>query len=75
MVLKNYSFLRTLYEFTIACFALTLKGPYGLPDAENSMMDGQGLVQEETRDLLGGREVWEAVRSLSEEFVGINDRD
>lgn len=67
--------VRTLYEFTGDCFALTLKGPDGAPDVENSMMDGQGVVMESMKDILGGGEVWEALVELSNKFVRINHND
>jgi alpha 1,2-mannosyltransferase len=63
--------VRTLYEFTGDCFAITLKGPDGLPDSPNSMMDYQGVVMEDMKDLLGGKEVWEALVEISEKFVAI----
>lgn len=63
--------VRTLYEFTGDCFAITLKGPDGLPDSPNSMMDGQGLEVEEMKDVLGGAEVWHALEEISEKFVKI----
>lgn len=62
--------VRTLYEFTGDCFALTLKGPDGLPDSPNSMMDYQGLVVDEMKDLLG-EDVWVALEEISEKFVKI----
>ena len=67
--------VRTPYEFTGDCFALTLKGPDGLPDAENSMMDGQGVIMESMRDVLGGGAVWDALRTLSDTFVRINHNE
>jgi alpha 1,2-mannosyltransferase len=63
--------VRTLYEFTGDCFAITLKGPDGMPDSPNSMMDGQGVIVEDMKDLLGGGEVWEALVQISEKFVAI----
>jgi len=66
--------VRTLYEFTGDCFAITLKGPDGLPDSPNSMMDYQGVVMEDMKDLLGGKEVWEALVEISEKFVAIWSR-
>ncbi|WVQ79578.1 hypothetical protein IAT38_001678 [Cryptococcus sp. DSM 104549] len=65
--------VRTLYEFTGDCFALTLKGPDGAPGVENSYMDGQGVVMEEMKQVVGGGEVWEELKALSEIFVGINN--
>jgi hypothetical protein len=35
------------------------------------MMDGQGVVVEDMKDLLGGGEVWEALVEISERFVAI----
>jgi hypothetical protein len=42
-----------------------------MPDSPNSMMDGQGVVVEDMKDLLGGGEVWEALVEISEKFVAI----
>ena len=67
--------VRTLYEFTGDCFALTLKGPDGALDAENSMQDGQGVVMESMEDVLGNGAVWEELKALSEVFVRINHND
>lgn len=63
--------VRTLYEFTGDCFALTLKGPDGLPDSENSMMDNQGVVMQDMKEVLGDGPVWEELKALSHIFVGI----
>lgn len=35
------------------------------------MMDGQGVVVEEMKDLLGGGEVWDALVEISDKFVKI----
>ena len=67
--------VRTLYEYTGDCFALTLKGPDGALDAENSMQDGQGVVMESMEDALGNEAVWEELRALSEVFVRINHNE
>ncbi|WVW85356.1 hypothetical protein I302_107394 [Kwoniella bestiolae CBS 10118] len=64
--------VRTLYEFTGDCFALTLKGPDGAPGVENSMGDGQGVDTFALRDVLGDGHVWREVKRISEEFVKIN---
>ncbi|WWC63550.1 uncharacterized protein I303_106154 [Kwoniella dejecticola CBS 10117] len=64
--------VRTLYEFTGDCFALTLKGPDGAPDAENSMRDGQGVDMYPLKDVLNDGHVWKEVERLSEDFVKIN---
>ncbi|ORY29660.1 mannosyltransferase putative-domain-containing protein [Naematelia encephala] len=64
--------VRTLYEFTGDCFALTLKGPDGLPGVDNSMLDGQGVEMVDMREVLGKDEVWEALKEISERFVMIN---
>nr|XP_031863937.1 uncharacterized protein CI109_000581 [Kwoniella shandongensis]KAA5531009.1 hypothetical protein CI109_000581 [Kwoniella shandongensis] len=66
--------VRTLYEWTGDCFAITLKGPDGLPESENSMMDGQGVIMQHMGDLLGSGEVWEELKALSEVFVKINQQ-
>ncbi|KAK6910896.1 hypothetical protein I203_104931 [Kwoniella mangroviensis CBS 8507] len=67
--------VRTLYEFTGDCFALTLKGPDGAPRVENSMMDGQGVDTYPLKDVLGDGHVWREVARLSEEFVKINQNN
>ncbi|WVQ95170.1 hypothetical protein IAU59_002264 [Kwoniella sp. CBS 9459] len=64
--------VRTFYEWTGACFAVTLKGPDGAPDAENSMGDGQGVDTVLLKDVLGSGHVWEALEGLTEDFVKIN---
>jgi alpha 1,2-mannosyltransferase len=65
--------VRTLYEFTGDCFALTLKGPDGLPGSENSMLDGQGVIMTEMPEVLGGKgPVWEELSTLADVFVKIN---
>ncbi|WVR09404.1 hypothetical protein IAU60_006471 [Kwoniella sp. DSM 27419] len=64
--------VRTLYEFTGDCFALTLKGPDGAPDAENSMGDGQGVDMVPMKDVLGGGRIWDELERLQEDFVKIN---
>ncbi|KAJ6590382.1 mannosyltransferase putative-domain-containing protein [Mycena sp. CBHHK59/15] len=72
---KEPLLVRTLYEFAGDCFAITLKGPDGMPGAENSMGDGQGVVMDDMKDLLGGGAVCEELRALSEKFVRINHND
>lgn len=73
--------VRTLYEFTGDCFALTLKGPDGAIDknsninkAENSMGDGQGVDTIPLKDVLGdgNGNVWRELEEISERFVKIN---
>ncbi|WWC90587.1 uncharacterized protein L201_005523 [Kwoniella dendrophila CBS 6074] len=64
--------VRTLYEFTGDCFALTLKGPDGAPEAENSMMDNQGVDTYQLKDVLGNGHIWNELEKLSEVFVKIN---
>ena len=63
--------VRTLYEWTGDCFAITLKGPDGAPGFENGLGDGQGVLTLEMRDVVE-REVWEALEELSVKFVSIN---
>lgn len=63
--------VRTLYEFTGDCFAITLKGPDGAPDSERSVGDGQGVLILPTKEVVG-KKTWEALEALSEKFVAIN---
>lgn len=65
--------VRTLYEFTGDCFAITLKGPDGLADSPNSFFDGQGTIIEPMAEVL--REtphVAKALADLSERIALIN---
>jgi alpha 1,2-mannosyltransferase len=64
--------IRTLYEFTGDCFALSLKGPDGLSSSENSMLDGQGVIMFELADVLNNVTVWDELVELSKSFVMIN---
>jgi alpha 1,2-mannosyltransferase len=68
------SLVRTPYDFTGDCFALTLKGPDGLASAENSMRDGQGVLTETVESVMGGLEnpTYVALRDLAQTFVDIN---
>ncbi|KAJ9126143.1 hypothetical protein QFC24_002416 [Naganishia onofrii] len=68
------SLVRTPYDFTGDCFALTLKGPDGLTSAENSMRDGQGVLTETVESVMGGLEnpTYVALRDLAQTFVDIN---
>lgn len=68
--------VRTPYEFTGDCFALTLKGPDGLPGVENSMRDGQGVLTIPLEEaFLGGKanKVLQKVKELQQPFVDINE--
>lgn len=75
--------IRTLYEFTGDCFAITLKGPDGLPETQNSMRDGQGVLTVGLEEAFGdgdavrGREdpVFKAVMEIAPGFVAINHND
>ncbi|KAK1927346.1 mannosyltransferase putative-domain-containing protein [Papiliotrema laurentii] len=62
--------VRTLYEFTGQCFAISLKGPDGAPGSERSVGDGQGVLTLSTKDVVG-RETWQALEALSEKYVSI----
>lgn len=64
--------VRTLYHWTGDCFAITVKGPDGAKEAENSMGDGQGAYIQELSGVLGNGKVWEELQNMSEAFVGIN---
>ncbi|KAJ9118619.1 hypothetical protein QFC22_003839 [Naganishia vaughanmartiniae] len=68
------SLVRTPYDFTGDCFALTLKGPDGLASAENSMRDGQGVLTETVEGAMGGLDnpTYVALRDLAQTFVDIN---
>lgn len=63
--------MRTLYEYTGMCFAITLKGPDGSSDVVNSYGDGQGIVMDEMNDVLAP-EVWAELERIGPEFVRIN---
>ncbi|ODO11043.1 hypothetical protein I350_01645 [Cryptococcus amylolentus CBS 6273] len=67
--------VRTPYDFTGDCFALTLKGPDGAPGAVNSMGDGQGVETVAMGDVIGDDNVWGELKGLSETFVHINHND
>lgn len=66
--------VRTPYEFTGDCFKIFLKGTDGLPESENSMRDGQGVLTESVESVMGGLEnpVYVALRDLAQTFVDIN---
>lgn len=65
--------VRTLYEFTGDCFAITLKGPSGLPDEPNSYGDGQDVIIEPMSDVLyRDPHIWEALRDLQKRIAGMN---
>lgn len=66
--------VRTPYEFTGDCFKLSLKGPDGLPETENSMRDGQGVLTESVESMMGGvtNPTYLALRELAQTFVDIN---
>jgi alpha 1,2-mannosyltransferase len=64
--------VRTYYEWTGACFAISLKGPDGVKGAENSMGDGQGVIMQELRNLLGEDVVWDELKEVAQKFVAIN---
>jgi alpha 1,2-mannosyltransferase len=64
--------VRTLYEYTGDCFAITLKGPDGASDTSSGVLDGQGVVMDDMRNLLGDDRVWKALENLSQDFVAIN---
>lgn len=66
--------VRTPYEFTGDCFKIFRKGPDGLPDSENSMRDGQGVLTEDVESVMGGlgNPAYVALRELAQTFVDIN---
>ncbi|KAI5450515.1 hypothetical protein NCC49_002972 [Naganishia albida] len=66
--------VRTPYHFSGDCFKLERKGPDGLPDSENSMRDGQGVLTEEVESVMGGtaNPVYVALKELAQTFVDIN---
>lgn len=65
--------VRTLYEFTGDCFAITLKGPDGTPGEPNSMLDGQGTLIQTTEEVLERNPgVWEALSGVAEFLAGLN---
>jgi alpha 1,2-mannosyltransferase len=63
--------VRTLYEYTGDCFAITLKGPDGLPDSENSYFDGQGTLILPSSEVLP-EHVWTALSDMSAAIAGLN---
>ncbi|KAG7563015.1 hypothetical protein FFLO_01573 [Filobasidium floriforme] len=66
---------RTLYEFTGDCFAITLKGPDGLPNSTNSMRDYQGVLTEPLSTVFGPNgetdEIYLALMDIAPTFVAI----
>jgi alpha 1,2-mannosyltransferase len=66
---------RTLYEFTGDCFAVTLKGPDGLPNSPNSMRDGQGVLTLPLAKMFGeqGEDdvIYQALMEIAPTFVSI----
>ncbi|GMK55928.1 hypothetical protein CspeluHIS016_0209840 [Cutaneotrichosporon spelunceum] len=65
--------VRTLYEFTGDCFAITLKGPDGLPGEPNSILDGQGTVVETTEETLSRNPgVWNELAHVAAFLAGLN---
>jgi alpha 1,2-mannosyltransferase len=67
--------VRTYYEWTGACFAITLKGPDGARGVDNSVGDGQGLVMQEMKDVLGEGKQWEELMDVARRFVRINQME
>ncbi|CAK9781972.1 hypothetical protein CC85DRAFT_313059 [Cutaneotrichosporon oleaginosum] len=65
--------VRTLYEFTGDCFAITLKGPDGLPGEPNSVLDGQGVIVETTEEVLSRNPgVWKELDGVAAFLAGLN---
>lgn len=64
--------VRTYYEWTGACFGITLKGPDGAPGVEGGWGDGQGVEMISMEELIGDNIVWGELQSLSRTFVGID---
>ena len=63
--------VRTLYEFTGDCFAITLKGPDGAKTLDGTVGDGQGVITVPMRGIVG-EAVWAGLEQISTEFVSIN---
>jgi alpha 1,2-mannosyltransferase len=67
--IREPSLVRIPYDFTGSCFSVEIKGPDG--ELEGSVMDGQGLVEDELKNVVG-KEFWGELEKISEEFVRIN---
>lgn len=66
------SLVRTYYEWTGACFGITLKGPDGAEGVDGGWGDGQGVEMISMEELIGDNVVWGELQSLSRTFVGID---